>query len=109
MKRNQTSRIARILVASSVLFGAAAAHAAIGYNVTQGEEAMIHPGMTMAQVKQELGTPDVVTHFGPGNPPPTWSYRVQDATWPKTRFDIKFGPNGKVASVDQQVYERGMM
>ncbi len=106
MKRNQTSRITRILVASSVLLGAAAAHAATGYNISQGEEAMIRPGMTMAQVQQALGSPDQTNHYA-DQLGPTWRYHVMNASFPGTYFSINFGADGKVASDNQNVADMG--
>lgn len=106
MTFTQTSVAARLLLAGGVLFGASAAHAAAGYNIAQGQEALIHPGMTMAQVQGALGSPERNVRYG-NEPGPTWTYRVMNAPFPKTRFDVDFGPNGRVASVDQRVSEQG--
>lgn len=106
MKRNRTSRIARVLVASSVVFGAAAAHAATGYDISHGQESMVRPGMTMAQVQQALGSPDQTMHYA-DQLGPTWRYHVMNAAFPGTYFSINFGANGKVASDGQNVADLG--
>lgn len=99
-------RFARLLLASAVLFGAAAAQAATGYDITQGREAMIHPGMTMAQVQRTLGQPDQKIGYG-DRAGPTWTYEVSSPAAPGTQFAVNFGANGKVASARQLIAYMG--
>ncbi len=102
MKRNQTSLVARVLVASSVLFGAAAAHAATGYSISESQEALIHPGMTMAQVRQLFGHPEDTRYYA-DQAGPTWRYGVSNAGLSGTYFAVNFGADGKVTSARQSV------
>ncbi len=104
MTFKRSSFVARILVASGILFGAAAAQATTGYNIAQGQEVSVHPGMTMTEVHRALGRPDQKVNFA-NEPGPTWIYQVLSPAAPGTTFHVDFGADGKVASARQQMAE----
>jgi hypothetical protein len=100
MKANRIQVVVGALLAGGLLTGFAAAQAATGYNITDRQEAMIHPGMTTAQVRQELGTPDAKLQY-PNKAGPVWSYNDPDSLQPGV-FLVRFTPNGnKVASAQE--------
>jgi outer membrane protein assembly factor BamE (lipoprotein component of BamABCDE complex) len=106
MTRKQSFRGAQLALAFGLLASAAAAQAATGYDVTHGQEALVHPGMTMAQVRSALGSPEQKIHYA-NEAGPTWSYQVLNAVAPGTTFNVDFGANGKVASIGQQMADLG--
>lgn len=91
---------ARPLLAAGLLLGVAAAHAAGGYNVTKGQEALVTPGMTAAQVEQALGHPAVNIHYR-NEPGPTFTYHVVGDT--QTVFDVDFNASGVVLSSSERL------
>ncbi len=106
MTLKHSSLVARALLASGILFGAAAAQAATGYDITQGQEGLVHPGMTMSQVQRALGRPEQKMAYA-DQAGPTWTYQVQSPAAPGTKFDVDFGANGKVASARQLLADLG--
>lgn len=106
MKLRQMSRGSRMLLAFGLLATAAAAQAATGYDIRQGQEALVQPGMTMAQVRSALGTPDQKIHYADAAGP-TWNYQVLNSLSPGTTFSVDFGANGKVVSDGQQMADLG--
>lgn len=99
MKARNINIVSRALMAGGLFVCVAAAQAATGYNVSDHQEAMIHAGMTSAQVNRALGTPDTKLQY-PSSSGPTWSYNDPDGVLPGA-FHVNFGPNGKVASADE--------
>jgi len=91
----------RLLIASSLLLGFAAAHAASGFAVTPDQEKLVTTGMTVSEVKQTLGHPATTTKFM-NEPGPTLSYNVVGRADPSLLFDVDFGANGRVASVSER-------
>ncbi len=102
MTRQPSLRSAQWLLAAGLLAGMAAAHAATGFDVGLGQEALVHPGMTMAQVQTELGTPDQKIQY-PTEMGPTWIYRVGGSSTEGAAYNVDFGSNGKVASASQDI------
>lgn len=93
---------ARMVLAAGLLFGVAAAHAAGGYAVTRSQEALIIPGMSIAEVQTTLGRPaqQMKIAIEPG---PTFTYNVIGSS--DTVFDVDFGADGKVLAVSERVAE----
>ena len=92
----------RVLLATGLLLGVAAAHAASGFTVTHGQESLVTPGMTEAEVQQALGHPTQDIHYR-NEPGPTFTYHV-DAVEP-TLFDVDFSADGKVLSTSERMDE----
>lgn len=91
----------RLIIASSLLLGFAAAHAASGFTVTPDQEKLITAGMTKSEVQQVLGHPALVEQFR-NEPGPTLSYNVVGGADQFALFDVDFGANGKVVSVSER-------
>lgn len=91
---------ARWLMVAGLVLSAAAAQAASGYTVTRRQEAQVMPGMNMAQVRQTLGHPEQNVKYG-NEPGPTYTYRVIDHE--QTLFDVDFGADGRVASMNERM------
>ncbi len=100
MARRFISLAPRLLVAAGCVMGAVAAHAAQGYWVTQQQQAMVSPGMSMEQVHQVLGQPGRTTHY-PNEPGPTYTYQVLGQ--PEHLFDVDFGTDGLVKSSNERM------
>ncbi|WP_305807069.1 hypothetical protein [Stenotrophomonas sp. YIM B06876] len=90
----------RLLTVAGLVLGAAAAQAAGGYTVTQSQEALVTPGMSMDQVQQALGHPEQTIKYR-NEPGPTFTYRVMSSD--PTLFDVDFGADGRVASVSERM------
>ena len=103
MTQNPHSPIPRMLVATGLLLGLAAAHAASGFTVNHGQEAQVAPGMNMDEVQQVLGRPSHDVKYL-GEPGRTWTYIVVGND--ETVFDVDFGADGKVASIGERMEER---
>jgi len=93
----------RVLLAAGLFLGAAAAQAAGGFTVTKGQEALVKPGMSTAEVQSALGHPEQNLHYR-NEPGPTFTYSV--AGTEDTVFDVDFGANGQVASTSERVLQR---
>jgi hypothetical protein len=91
---------ARRLLAAGLFLGVAAAHAASGYNVTKGQEALVAPGMTASEVQQALGHPAINIHYR-NEPGPTFTYHVLGDT--QTVFDVDFSASGVVLSASERM------
>lgn len=104
MKNRLFAHVARALWLGTLVLGTAAVHAAGGFTVTTRQEALVAPGMSAAEVQQVLGRPasDVQYRNAPGR---TYSYRVL-ANDP-TLFEVNFGADGKVASVNERIEALG--
>jgi outer membrane protein assembly factor BamE (lipoprotein component of BamABCDE complex) len=102
MKFNFKTRLPRVLLATGLLFCVTALQAANGFNVRPEQEGMVKVGMTMAEVEQALGRPARSIKYRT-EPGPTWTYNVLVNTMPPTVFEVNFGADGKVASVDQRM------
>lgn len=104
MTRRFISLAPRLLAAAGLVMGAAAAQAVSGFEVTQQQEAMVSPGMSMEQVRQVLGPPERFVHYR-NEPGPTYTYRVinQEATL----FDVDFGPDGLVKTKNERMDSSG--
>ncbi|MEO8278270.1 MAG: hypothetical protein ABI564_01190 [Ideonella sp.] len=100
MTVNRKSLIPRTLLAAGLLLCVAAADAAGGYSITESQEALVSPGMTQSDVKQALGQPARAIQY-PNESGPTFTYGIVDMQG--TLFDVDFGADGKVASVDERV------
>ena len=94
----------RVLLATGLLLGVAAAHAAGGFTVTQRQEALVTPGMTEAEVQQALGHPAQDIHYR-NEPGPTFTYHVDAIE--STLFDVDFSADGKVLSTGERMEETG--
>jgi len=94
----------RALLAVGLFFGVAAAQAADGFTVNHSQEALVAPGMSIAEVRQALGSPaqNLKYHNESG---PTFTYRVAGSD--DTVFDVDFGADGKVASVGERIEQIG--
>lgn len=92
----------RVLLATGLFLGVAAAHAASGFTVTQSQEALVTPGMTEAQVQQALGHPAQDIHYR-NEPGPTFTYHVDAIE--ATLFDVDFSADGKVVSTSERMDE----
>ena len=90
----------RLLVAAGLVMGAAAAQAAPGYWVTQQQETMVSPGMSMEQVRQALGPPERNVHYR-SEPGPTYTYRVINEE--EHLFDVDFGADGMVKTANERM------
>jgi len=99
------TQTSRLIVASSLLLGFAAAHAASGFTVTPDQEKLVTTGMTMSEVQQTLGHPALTEQFR-NEPGQTLSYNVVGGTDQSMLFDVDFGANGKVASVSERELDR---
>lgn len=95
------TQTSRLIVASSLLLGFAAAHAASGFTVTPDQEKLVTTGMTMSEVQQALGHPALTEQFM-NEPGPTLSYNLVGGADPSLLFDVDFDANGKVASVSER-------
>lgn len=94
----------RLLAAAGLVMGAAAAQAAPGYWVTQQQETMVSPGMSMQQVRQILGPPERNVHYR-NQPGPTYTYRVINEE--EHLFDVDFGPDGMVKTMNERMDPTG--
>ena len=97
------SHAPRVLLAAGLFLGAAAAQAAGGFTVDKGQEALVKPGMSTAEVQSALGHPEEDIHYR-NEPGPTFTYSV--AGTEDTVFDVDFAANGKVASTSERVLQR---
>ncbi|CAN5688363.1 hypothetical protein BH09PSE5_BH09PSE5_11720 [soil metagenome] len=91
-------RLSRVVLAALAV-GATAAIAASGFTMLRSQEALVKPGMTVAQVHDTLGRPSINRKYR-NQPGPTYTYIVVDR--PDLRFDIDFGADGKVASASER-------
>jgi hypothetical protein len=78
------------------------ARAASGFNITQSDETRVAIGMDSSEVQRSLGPPETVFRY-PRQPGPTWTYNVVGAPFGITKFDIDFGPDGKVVSASERI------
>ena len=102
MTRDINSHKIRWLLAAGLSFGVATANAATGYSITESQEATIAPGMSAAEVQHSLGRPaEIDTDRNASGS--TWTYEVDNAPFGAAEFDVDFGPDGKVVSVDERV------
>jgi hypothetical protein len=97
------SHTPRALLAAGLFLGAVAAQAATGYTISKGQEDLVRPGMTTAEVQAALGKPSMHIHYR-NEPGPTFTYDL--AGMPDTLFDVDFGADGKVASTSERFEER---
>ena len=98
----RTHITSRLLLASGLLFGAVAAHAAGGFSVTPAEEGRVSPGMDRAAVQQALGRPEINAQYL-NEPGRTWSYQVISTE--NKLFDVDFSANGRVLSTSERVQD----
>jgi hypothetical protein len=96
-------RILLRLSTTGLALCAAAADAAGGFWITQGDEARIAVGMSEAEVRQNLGPPAHARQYR-GRTGPSWTYEVQGAPFGRTDFDVDFDADGKVASTNERLY-----
>jgi hypothetical protein len=102
MKSTISLRMSSYLLAAGLAFGAAAAQAASGVTITESQETNVAVGMSTTEVQQNLGRPaDIVKYRNAAGP--TWTYEVFGAPFGMTDFDVNFGSDGKVVSVDERV------
>jgi len=92
-----------MLLAAGLILGAAAAQAASGFTITKGQEVLVRPGMSTAEVQSALGHPEQNLHYR-NEPGPTFTYSV--AGTEDTVFDVDFAANGRVASTSERVLQR---
>jgi outer membrane protein assembly factor BamE (lipoprotein component of BamABCDE complex) len=106
MENDMRTRIplaaSRWLLAAGLALGVAAAQAARGYDVRHEQESQVQVGMSQAEVQQALGRPAHVERYR-NEPGPTWTYDVIGSQSPPELFEVDFGADGKVASVDERV------
>ena len=95
---------AHLLMAAGLACGAMAAQAASGYIVTQQQETMVSPGMSMDQVRQVLGHPERAVHYG-NEPGTTYTYRVRNQE--QTLFDVDFTADGQVLKMNERMDPEG--
>ena len=91
----------RLLLTGGLMFGAVAAQAASGFYISPADEQKVSVGMSQAEVMQVLGRPARNQHFM-NEPGLTWTYEVPAGLDNHTLFDIDFGTDGKVASVNER-------
>ena len=91
----------RLLLAAGLMLGAVAAQAASGFSITPADEQRVSVGMSEAEVMQVLGRPSRNQHFM-NEPGLTWTYEVPAGLESHTLFDIDFGADGKVTSVNER-------
>ena len=91
----------RLLLAAGLMVGAVAAQAASGFFIRPADEQRVSVGMSEAEVMQVLGRPSRNQHFM-NEVGRTWTYEVPEGLDGRTLFDIDFGADGKVASVNER-------
>jgi len=100
------TQTSRLIIASSLLLGFAAAHASTsGFTVTPDQEKLVTADMTVSEVQQALGHPALTEQFR-NEPGQTLSYNVVGGADQFALFDVDFGANGKVASVSERELDR---
>jgi len=107
MTFGRTSPFPRALLAVGLLFGIAAAQAApMGYSIKPGQEALVAAGMSAAEVRAALGSPtqDVRYMADPGR---IWTYSIPARLIPVAVFDVIFGADGRVSSVNERTTDSG--
>ena len=96
-----TSTIAtRLIVMAGFAVFSALAQAASGFTVTQNQEALVTPGMSMAEVRQALGPPSQRIKYR-NQPGPTFTYQVIGTG--DTLFDVDFDANNQVVSTSERI------
>jgi hypothetical protein len=84
----------RLIIATTLLMGFAAAHAASGFTVTLDQEKLVTVGMTASEVQQALRRPALTEKFR-NEPGPTLSYKVVGETNQTALFDVDLGTVNK--------------
>ena len=102
MRSEINLRATCLLLAAGLAFSGAAALAANGVWMTQGEESAVKVGMTTAEVERALGQPARVITYRDA-PGPTWTYHVVGAPFGMTDFDISYGADGKVSYASERI------
>jgi len=102
MRSEINLRATRLLLAAGLAFSGAAALAANGVWMTQGEESAVKVGMTTTEVERALGQPARVITYRDA-PGPTWTYHVVGAPFGMTDFDISYGADGKVSYASERI------
>ena len=92
----------RWLIAGTFCIVSALAQAQGGYNITQADESKVAVGMNTADVQRFLGPPERIFTY-PRQPGPTWTYNVVGAPFGITKFDIDFGPDGRVLRANERI------
>ena len=92
----------RSLIVGAFGIVSALAQAASGFNITQSDESKVAIGMDTTDVQRVLGPPEWVFRY-PRQPGPTWTYNVVGAPFGVTKFDIDFGPDGRVVSASERI------
>lgn len=101
MALQHTPRGSRLkLVAAGFAFCAALAQAASGFWVTPNQQALVTPGMSMAEVRQTLGHPTQNIKYR-NQPGRTFTYKVTGTM--DTLFDVDFDADGKVLSTNERI------
>ena len=100
MLNRLSTHFSRALWLGTLVLSSAAVHAASGFTVTTRQEALVAPGMSAAEVEQALGHPASNMQFR-NEPGRTYAYHVM-ANDP-TLFEVDFGADGKVASVNERI------
>jgi hypothetical protein len=104
MQVKSVSLASRILLAAGLVFGAVAAQAAGGITIEKSQEGLVRLNMSTADVQQALGRPSRNIQYG-NEPGPTFSYHVLGTE--ETLFEVDFGGDGKVVSVDERLENLG--
>lgn len=91
---------ARLIVAAGFAFCAVLAQAASGFWVSQNQEGLVAPGMSMQQVRDTLGHPTTFIKYR-NQPGPTFTYRVMGTA--DTLFDVDFDANDRVVSTNERI------
>jgi outer membrane protein assembly factor BamE (lipoprotein component of BamABCDE complex) len=102
MKLALKSHSAHWLLGVGVALGVASANPASGFTLTHEQESEVTTGMTAGEVRQVIGSPLSIQMYG-NEPGPTWTYSVlgQGVSPYNVEFDIHFGTDGRVASVNE--------
>jgi hypothetical protein len=116
MTRTIKRKITFLLPGAVLALGFASAHAAstatwlTHQRLNPGQETMVTAGMSESAVRQALGAPARIHHYG-DEPGPTWTYDLtgSNANYASSMvvFDVDFGANGQVVSSgERELYGR---
>lgn len=90
-----------LLIAATALASCTAlTQHASGFWVDKSQQALVTPGMSMADVRQTLGHPTENIQYR-NQPGPTFTYKVTGTV--DTLFDVDFDANGKVVSTNERI------
>lgn len=102
MAVQHTARASRLkwVAAAGLAFVVALAQAASGFWVNPGQQALVRPGMSMAEVRQTLGHPTQNIKYR-NQPGRTFTYKVMGTL--DTLFDVDFDADGTVLSTNERI------